>query len=142
MGVDYDAEVRIGYRMPRSVGVLAGQRKRAFDHDYPDDFEVCPRTGRKLWISRETWFNGHVMDSSEDFFDFGDGQTLWLIDDGKEAWVCLRHTVGEYDQPVKIELTNLDDVRQLIDSGCAELCQTGVPHESEFGVWLLLVCDA
>lgn len=48
MGADYYADVLLGVRIPKEK-VYTRERVKAFEHDYPSDWKVCPKTGKALW---------------------------------------------------------------------------------------------
>lgn len=147
MGADFHATVIVGVKVP-SVELYEQKRVKAFAHNHPEDWEVDPKSGKKLWTEEETFLlEGVVVDDydwREDrkakknakaaivHEDGGDG------DRGDHAFIG-RHLVnmhiGEGDEQVKA----LKGVDMLAEKKFLEELLT--PHrlwnEREFGIWLV-----
>lgn len=54
MSVTFVAKAIIGLRVPTDM-LIRRVRVRAFDHDYPEDWRLCPKTAKTLWTEEDRW---------------------------------------------------------------------------------------
>lgn len=76
MGVDYYAYAVFGARIDVSVFT---RKTRAFKHEYPEDWAVDPKTGRKLWHEESG------ADVMEEQINFGPGPKIDVCEIGYES---------------------------------------------------------
>jgi len=59
MGADLYGFAIIGVRVNRN-DLFERRTVKAFEHNHPSDWKVCPTTGRQLWVSEEVPRDGYV----------------------------------------------------------------------------------
>lgn len=63
MGCDYKAYAVLGVKLSKHE-LFKDKAIRAFEHNYPDDWKVDPKTGRQLW----TTYKVCILNDSEDLY--------------------------------------------------------------------------
>ena len=144
MGVSYHAYAVLGVKLSKSE-LMIQKREKAFDHDFPDDWEVHPKTGKKLWNEFEvSIFGDHWEPSSRipdsDLLSFTDGS----YDGDEPVYIGFGIEGGESgyggDSFMHVDAEKLDDVKTEIIK-LNEKFDLGINIDKRFGLWAVLYCS-
>jgi hypothetical protein len=143
MGVDYRAVAVVGICLNKS-DLTVTERVKAFEHNYPDHWKVCPETGTKLW--RE--INSSVF--GEDFeygYDKLSGDYLQTFhgshyDDDPEVFIgrgveTSSNREGGGSAKLDVELDDLDKIAQALHELLDPL-DIDIDIPSRLGIWAVL----
>lgn len=154
MGVSYYAKAVVGVRVPTHK-LYEKKTVKAFDHDFPSDWKVDPKTGRELWV-RESAFVLEDHGVTEDDYDWRHGkrsnearatvvfeQGRGDSDRGSNAYVC--RTVSQIevgrsgDWGNKKVIGGPDEFDMVFEATfLRELLEPlGLWDPRNFGVWLI-----
>ena len=140
MGCSYYAHSIIGVRLKRNQ-VFSNIRVKAFDHNYPTEWVVDPKTGKSLWKEETALAPGFSYNDQEDLY-FGKYKTVmedWDYDSSKpDLFVALYiSTVSDRQGKGKIHLDpNLVDPHfQVFREECRKF---GIWSDENFGLWSYL----
>jgi hypothetical protein len=88
MGCSYRAHTVIGIRVNPAM-LFELKRVKAFEHDHPEDWEVDPKTGKKLWAMESVPVAG-VEGLDRDNTTVA-GYPVVYGQEGEEAYIALHH---------------------------------------------------
>lgn len=134
MGVDVYSYGYIGLKI-KGEDILEMKKVKAFEHDYPENYKLCPMTGVALWRYEEVLRSG-FENKGYDEFKFGQFDIAQLDFDSNEYIIILQqvrtgsHRNGDfvaYTALPTAELTN------LFKAKCKEF---NLWKDSNFGLWV------
>lgn len=161
MGVDYSAISVIGVCLPNKDELpkaMIMTRKKAFDHDYGEDYEFHPKNGSKLWLDEkeevEADYPAIILDT-EGFIDedeIEEGQTIIDLTDQEE--LCCTYSTDEritfYGFIIKtgyangdkdVSFDHLPDIERIKNLIKNKLEPLNLWDEDEFGLYSILYCS-
>ena len=134
MGVDFCATAVVGVRVDKG-DVFEFVRKKAFDHDFPEDWAVDPKTGRKLWYEESRCILGEdfmwsgAPNGIQAFTEGMNDDYLYIgLGESTDSHRSSRSGVGS--KKVDINLDNLGELKTALQDLLGD-----VYDESQFGVW-------
>jgi hypothetical protein len=133
MSVEWNGAAVIGVKIP--VTCLWTQTKvKAFDHDYPEDWVVCPKTERPLWKTSRAPVASYNV-NRETFH----GYPLYFTTDDVEVVVGMLATpwTKRNEGAVMVKLPPEHDV---IKRGMKEALGS-LFNEKQFGLWCVMHCS-
>ena len=145
MSVSYHAYAVLGVRIPRKR-FFRVERKKAFDHNCPEDWQVDPKTGKQLWCDSDPI---PVVPLEESAFDTNSGTiyyTQGTNDCDEYVYVGLTVSVyGDNGGSAKLKpghdlrlAAAVEDTKTKLE---AFLLPAGLWAPLEFGIWSVLVCS-
>jgi hypothetical protein len=143
MGVDYSAYVVVGVRIPFDE-VYETKKVKAFPHDHPDDWEVDPKTGKRLWREESHFVLDEVC---EDAYDWLNGRAKnkqkAVAVSGQNGDLESEHVyVGRLVRELDLSEGQAEDagilgVDLLEEKKFLEKLLGPFWNEHEFGIWLV-----
>ena len=154
MGVDYYAYAIMGVRLHDIPPKTIKMKKKAFDHDYPRDYKVDPKTGKDLWLDEEeevpTGTAAYEFDSDRHEENplgplpiFHEFQVAYSTDDKDQFIGVITNLIssnGDTDWEFKTfpDIAGIAEIREKLKN---LLEPFGLWHEDEFGLYSVLHCS-
>lgn len=142
MGYNPTATAILGFRIPLELFVIK-ERVKAFEHDYPDDWEYDPKTRKALWNVKKRYGKG-MGDISDPYIDSWQGfKTHVYYPESGEGYLFIGICGAKASQPWKGEesMGKTDLNPEFIKSEVERLTEVlkifGLPTDS-FGLWAIL----
>lgn len=136
MGADYTAMAAIGLAF-KAEDLTVIKRTKAFPHDYPEDFDFCPKTKKPLWVDKKVSYDGFDGDKLL-------GYPVISAGCGDETLIaCLISANDTYSNGGKtVDMRPLDFALVAAKKRMkADLEPLGIWDEKEFGLWTVLHCS-
>lgn len=151
MGADYYAKVVIGVRVQASK-LYEKKTVKAFDHDFPSDWKVDPKSGRSLW-ERQTTFVLGEHGVLEDDYEWRDGRqpkgakAAVVFEQGRGDDRGDHAYIGRVIAQIEVGRQGENGNKKVVDSDfdltheaafLRELLEPlGLWNKRNFGVWLV-----
>lgn len=140
MGVTWKAHAVVGVRMCKDE-LSVTKREKAFGHDYPDDWIVCPKTGKKLWREYEQQIFGDDWEwngiPNSDLLAFSEGT------DSDYVYIGFGITTDDGNgngKMMHLDAEKLEDIAKQIHDVLKPFgLHRGI--EENMGVWAVLYCS-
>lgn len=130
MGCSYYAYTIIGVPFHED-DLTESKRVKAFKHDYPEDFEFCPKTKKALWREEVTSIFGEDVEPG--YGEIGGVAQVQPDDDDPTVYVGHYQHAGEYDSTKgPIPPGVVGETKALVKSLLEEY---GLWDESKFGIY-------
>ncbi len=139
----YSAVAVLGVSIHKD-NLVTPTRRRAFDHDYPADWEFDPKSGAVLWVEDD------IPILSDDFMVCGDHEGIFAYSEGTDGDHLIigrgvttessifRATAGEHKR-MEVDVTDADAI-DSVRHGLQALLGDRY-HESDFGIWVVQSCS-
>lgn len=144
MGADFRAYAVIGLRVDEERLYGPPKKVKAFEHNHPEDWEVDPRTGKKLWYEERPPLADYDPQGTEKILGYKVVTGTWT-GRGRDAYICLHfagnRTYSNGGQKDDLDLLNLPELQQSKEKMKEALSPLGIWNEKEFGLWAVLYCS-
>lgn len=135
MGCSYYAHTVIGIKVDPEK-LYTEQRVKAFEHDHPEDWEVDPKTGKKLWVVEHVPIDG-AEDDKVAGYDLVEGQY-----GSGSVFIALRHQRADYYHPedfLSLKTDGFDFSSKEVSDMADALTALGLWDPKSFGIHTFLV---
>lgn len=126
MSCSYYAHAIIGLKLNRNQ-LYKTQKVKAFKHNYTEDVNYCPKTGKPCWTTEEIELIEEI-----------DKQDLISTEQDEEHvyWTAITVTASDWREPRFSQFTTLD--LNKIDAFKEKAAQLDLWDESKFGLYSVL----
>lgn len=143
MGADYHAKAVIGIEINEADIPKKHFKVKAFDHDYPEDWEVEPtKPNRKLW--KEGNFPEFDFEYAQEFtrkIELPKNIQLFKGTDGQPAVLGFGIETGSSNGGIDYEFEPISDITDIKNSLKNLLEPLGMWDETSFGLYSILYCS-
>ncbi len=135
MGMDVYGKAFIGLKVKKE-DVLTAQIVKTFEHNYPENYRMCPITGRALWRTDEVVKSGFSHNHFDDI-KCGNYEVRSLYNDTEDYIIVLMgietgsHRCGDL-LAFKAGLPNATEINSFKE----KLKDLGLWDENNFGLWV------
>ena len=131
MGARFTAHSIIGVRFSKDL-LYKTVRRKAFEHDFPEDQNFCPETGKALWEDVKE----PIPDYCDEGDSLGDYELVQNYDDDMLYCTLLHTEDGDYGRCDVLSLpSDLKKQKELMKSYLETL---GLWDENSFGMYAFL----
>lgn len=138
MGADFYSRAAIGLRVNPSDLWQPPAKVKAFDHNYSEEFEFDPKSGKKLWNMEKQPVPGFDPDGSR----FGKYKMAYTTDQEEYVIALALAETGSsrWGKERDCSSTSLPSP-EAIEAFKKEMKTAGLWKESSFGLWAILYCS-
>lgn len=139
MSVIYRAQALIGVRI-KPGKLFKIKTIKAFDHNYDQDIQYCPNTGRKLWTTSNEPIEGFTYKN----MTFGEYKVV-TDTDAENYYICVYvadDTCSDGGpENCKTDLPTLYEMNNEIKKFKEFLASKSLWEKEAFGLWSVLYCS-